>query len=244
MKIDRSVPIPIYYQLKQILLDEINRQVYMEGDCIPTEKELMAQYGVSRMTVRQAVSELATEGYLTRRKGMGTFVNQRKAKISTALDVNRIGKEEGREHPSRKLLDVRKEKASPHIAGILEIPEGSAVYSIRRVNYGSDQKPSIYSHIRLAGALVPDLRQHLDTITDGLHRFLDRKGYAITTIRQTIQVDHADQEVARVLDIPQGTPILTITNVGYTAQGLPVEYTVDSSRSTSIQITGTRTPTA
>ena len=242
--LDENSAIPLYRQLQNIFQNNIESGVWPAEEKLPTESELCRQYGVSRMTVRQAVSELATEGYLTRRKGMGTFVNQRKAKISTALDVNRIGKEEGREHPSRKLLDVRKEKASPHIAGILEIPEGSAVYSIRRVNYGSDQKPSIYSHIRLAGALVPDLRQHLDTITDGLHRFLDRKGYAITTIRQTIQVDHADQEVARVLDIPQGTPILTITNVGYTAQGLPVEYTVDSSRSTSIQITGTRTPTA
>ena len=78
--INKDVPIPLYYQVKQIILDEINNEGVRAGDAIPTEKAFCDIYGISRTTIRQAISELVNEGYLYRVKSKGTFVSQPKAK--------------------------------------------------------------------------------------------------------------------------------------------------------------------
>jgi len=73
--IDRSSPVPIYHQLKSLILEQIESGLWRSGDRIPTEQELCRLYDISRAPVRQALSELAREGVLTRRPGRGTFVN-------------------------------------------------------------------------------------------------------------------------------------------------------------------------
>ena len=62
--IDKSLPLPLYYQLKQIIINSIDDNIYKEDEAIPTERELIEKYNVSRTTVRQALNELCTEGYL------------------------------------------------------------------------------------------------------------------------------------------------------------------------------------
>ena len=78
--INKDIPIPLYYQVKQIILDEINNEGVKAGDAIPTEKTFCDIYGISRTTIRQAISELVNEGYLYRVKSKGTFVSQPKVK--------------------------------------------------------------------------------------------------------------------------------------------------------------------
>jgi len=72
--IDRSSPLPFYYQLKQILLADITRRGLKPGDRLPGDHDLCATYNVSRTVVRQALAELESEGVITRIKGRGTFV--------------------------------------------------------------------------------------------------------------------------------------------------------------------------
>ncbi|MDU3348564.1 MAG: GntR family transcriptional regulator, partial [Clostridium sp.] len=72
--IDKSSPIPVYYQLKNDLISKISEGVWKPGECIASERELCEIYGVSRMTIRQAIGELVQEGVLLRIKGKGTFV--------------------------------------------------------------------------------------------------------------------------------------------------------------------------
>ncbi len=76
--IDRHSPVPLYYQLKQILLRRILDEKAVPGESIPSEKELQDRYQVSRITVRRAVNDLASEGYVTREPGRGTFVRPAK----------------------------------------------------------------------------------------------------------------------------------------------------------------------
>ncbi len=82
-KIDRNSPLPLYYQLKQILLRRILDENATPGQCIPSEKELEEEYHLSRITVRRALSDLASEGYVTREPGRGTFVRPTKLKESS-----------------------------------------------------------------------------------------------------------------------------------------------------------------
>lgn len=89
--INRDSVVPLYHQVKQALLDEIQTGVYGDGEPLPSEKELQKIYGVSRITVRRALSDLANAGYLTRQPGRGTFattqkIRHRSGKIGGFLD--------------------------------------------------------------------------------------------------------------------------------------------------------------
>lgn len=74
MNIDKTVPVPLYYQLKSLILSEIKKGNLKEGDCLPTEMQMVEHFHVSRSTVRQAISDLSKEGWLERIASKGTFV--------------------------------------------------------------------------------------------------------------------------------------------------------------------------
>ena len=74
LKLDRDIPVPLYYQLKQFMITNIENGKLKEGDAVPTEEELCSILNISRATIRQAFSELVTEGRLKRQKAKGTFI--------------------------------------------------------------------------------------------------------------------------------------------------------------------------
>lgn len=88
--IDKNSPIPAYYQIKQIILEKINKSEWVVGQCIASERELSEVYGVSRMTVRQALGELVQEGILFREKGKGTFVCEPKVTQTDMMSFSEI----------------------------------------------------------------------------------------------------------------------------------------------------------
>jgi multiple sugar transport system substrate-binding protein len=87
-EIDKNVPIPLYYQLKQMIKRKIESGEFKPGDRLPTEQELCEMFGISRTPVRQALTELTYEGILYRRPGLGTFVSD--FSLSPSQDVMRI----------------------------------------------------------------------------------------------------------------------------------------------------------
>ncbi|MBN1179442.1 MAG: extracellular solute-binding protein [Anaerolineae bacterium] len=92
MTIDRSAPVPIYYQLKRIIQAHIEQGILQPGDRLPTEQELCEQYGISRSPVRHALNELTYEGVITRRPALGTFVAaQPAAEHQTETPIHTIG---------------------------------------------------------------------------------------------------------------------------------------------------------
>ena len=74
----RNSPLPRYYQLKEIMRERVQSDEWKPGDLIPSERELSEKYGISRMTARQAITDLVNEGLFYREQGKGTFVSQRK----------------------------------------------------------------------------------------------------------------------------------------------------------------------
>ncbi|MBN1178619.1 MAG: extracellular solute-binding protein [Anaerolineae bacterium] len=94
-QIDRSSPIPIYHQLKALIQDRIASGLWGPGDCIPTQKEMCQEHGVSRAPVRQALNELVQEGTLVRRPGLGTFVNDQATTPSPAQTTVRLMTSDG-----------------------------------------------------------------------------------------------------------------------------------------------------
>ena len=94
--IDKNSPIPAYYQIKQIILEKINNNEWKVGQCIASERELSEAYGVSRMTVRQALGELVQEGILFREKGKGTFVCEPKVTQKDMMSFSEIISKSGK----------------------------------------------------------------------------------------------------------------------------------------------------
>src|SRR5260370_29349912 len=74
----KNSPLPRYYQLKEIMRERVRSGEWKPGDLIPSERELGEKYGISRMTARQALTDLGNEGLFYREQGRGTFVSQRK----------------------------------------------------------------------------------------------------------------------------------------------------------------------
>ena len=81
-KLDRNSPVPLYYQLYTILLNDIRNGVLKPGDMLPTEVSLMEKYNISRATARQAILDLVQKGYVVRKKSRGTFVKDSSASLS------------------------------------------------------------------------------------------------------------------------------------------------------------------
>ena len=135
--INKDVPIPLYYQVKQIILDEINNEGVRAGDAIPTEKAFCDIYGISRTTIRQAISELVNEGYLYRVKSKGTFVSQPKAKTDLVNMYDGYNMEifNMAMTPSTQAIELTLVKANSEQARALEINEGDNVIYLLRHRY-------------------------------------------------------------------------------------------------------------
>ena len=127
--LDKSRPIPLYYQVKESLLEKIKSRQFKVGDLIPSESELQEKYKVSRITIRRAIQELVQEGHLYTKQGKGTFVSR--PKVSQELNLITSWAETMAEmgmRPETKKIEYTEETVPVSIAGLLNIPIGDKVY--------------------------------------------------------------------------------------------------------------------
>ena len=123
---------PLYYQLKEILLEKIEIEELKEGDMIPSENELQQIYDVSRATVRNAIQLLVNEGFMEKKKGKGTFVKRRK--IEEQLPVLKSFTEEmAGIDASKKVISVEYVKPSPAVRSRLKLAPDETVFSLKRL---------------------------------------------------------------------------------------------------------------
>ena len=155
--LDKNHPLPIYYQLKELIREKIATGEWKPGDLIPSERELCEEHGISRMTVRQAIQELLREGIVTIRRGEGTFVNnvphtQMLLKLEGfSSEMAKLGY---RNHS--RVLDIQKIASydSYELAySGLSKPPGEPLVRIRRVRYVEDTPFALF-------AFCPDLSSH------------------------------------------------------------------------------------
>lgn len=226
-EIDKNTPIPLYFQLKNIILDEIRKGGYREGDLIPTEKEIGDAFGLSRTTIRQAITELVSEGRLYRVKSKGTFVAKEKLKqdfikrLETFDDtIRRLGKE-----PSTKVLELKAVKAPEEVAEKLKLGRSGKCVYLSRIRY-ADSEPNV-----LVRTWLP-----FDRCRFVLENDLERKSlYRVLSAREETRIAHinrvmealpATAEDARMLDLKTGEPIHFFTSVGFNAKEEPIEYSL------------------
>jgi GntR family transcriptional regulator len=233
-KIDPTSPVPKYFQLREILLDLVEDAALPVDAPIPSERELCQRFGLSRMTVRQAVDHLVSEGRLYRVPGKGTFVARPKIEMPLRLvsfteDMRARGLE-----PGARDLDRRTTPANAHLARVFGVPPGSGVHVIERLRT-ADSEPMAVERSHIPASVAPGL---LDTpLGDAsLYDVLQKRfGVVFDAGEQTIEAGIADTADARLLDLARGSAVLLLQRRSF-MNGTCVELAVSTYRADRYQL--------
>jgi len=221
--INKNSPIPLYYQLEEYIKELIEKGELRPGDALPPEREYAETYQISRMTVRQAITELVNAGYLYRLQGKGTFVAERKIEqtlqwfTSFTEDMKARGLK-----PESKLLSFEIMPATSLIGEELAIPEFSPVYEIRRIRL-ADGVPMALETNYLSANLVKGLSESI--VNQSLYAYIEEDlGFRIDHATQIIESSTANLEEAQFLEISKGAPVMLIEQKTYLKENTPVEF--------------------
>ena len=235
--LDRNSFVPLYEQIHQTLRQTIITGKVTPGEAVPSERELSEQFGVSRMTARQALRALRQEGLVYRERGLGTFVARRKMDVHTR---NLIGFTEEMTQrglrPSSKVISIRRETASRQKADELGLEFGSEVFRLERLRL-ADGTPMAYEVTFVPAALCPELDQR-DLEKNSLYWILEKEyGVRLQSAEEVLEASCASGVEARYLSIKPSAPLLVVHRVVYSDTNQPIEsvktiYRADRYRAT------------
>ncbi|GAB4490749.1 MAG: transcriptional regulator NagR [Anaerolineales bacterium] len=222
--IDRASPLPLRYQLKQHLLEKIESGEWQPNDLIPSEQELQDLFGISRITVRQALGDLVNEGLLIRERGRGTFVAPPKMTHSPEArhSLTEFMLEKGI-RPGWQVLEQNFTSANRETAAQLNLPTNSRVYRIHRLRLANDEP--IGHHVAfLTESLAGQIRQELLTEGGSLNYIGHLPQIQNSRATRTIEAVAATELDSRLLHMSPGAPVLMIQRVVKSASGEALEF--------------------
>jgi GntR family transcriptional regulator len=227
--LDRARPEPLYHQLEVLLRERILSGEWARGEQIPTEERLVALYGVSRVTVRQAVRNLVQAGYLERGQGRGTFVREptlvagERGLLSFSEEMRALGL-----RPGSVLLECTVVPAGEVVASKLGLDPDARVHRIRRLRTG-DGKPIGLQTSHLSVARFPGLADVMGNDTSLYGTLRDRFGVELGHARETFSVAPIPRAEAVTLGVAPGACAFSVERVAHDATD-PFEYTVSLMR--------------
>jgi len=222
--LNRESKLPLYQQLYEILRGRISAGEWRPGDMIPAEPELMAAYGVSRITLRQVLEMLVRDGALVREQGRGSFV----ARPTLEKGMVRIFSftEDMRQRgitPRTVILAAEILPASPAAAARLAIQPEEELVRLKRLRLAEDE-PLAIEESHLVHRFCPGLLR-FDFAVESLREVLAREyGVRWSRARQTIRAVHAGEDIAALLGVLSRAPLLFIERVSYAQNNTPVEF--------------------
>ncbi|MER7809607.1 GntR family transcriptional regulator [Streptomyces sp900116325] len=219
--VDRSSPVPLYYQLSQQLEAAIEQGRLAPGSLLGNEIDLAARLGLSRPTVRQAIQSLVDKGLMVRRRGVGTQVVHSQVKRPLELSSLYDDLEAAGQRPATRVLCNRIEPATARIAAALGVPEGADVHLVERLRSAHDEPMALLRNHVPAG-LVDLGTERLEAT--GLYRIMRAAGITLHSARQNVGARLATAEEAAQLAEPEGAPLLTMERTTYDDTGRAVEF--------------------
>ena len=223
MKIDKTSVVPIYYQLKKLIQERISSGEYPVGMCLPSEREYCEEYGISRMTVRQAISDLVNEGLLWRERGKGTYVAQQKLEQGLqALTSFTEDMKQRNMRPGTRLIHMNTCPATGHVARQLGIEDGEIVYEIARLRLADDEPMAIETAYVPIG-ILPNLTEER-VATGSLYEIMREIGIEIAHATQTLEAVQAKVAEAIKLNIKNKASVLLIERTTYASGGQAIEF--------------------
>ncbi len=231
-KKERSVPrkvlkdskIPLYHQIREDLRARIEEGEWLSGELIPAEKELCAEYKVSKITVLEAIKGLVREGLLYRKQGKGTFMAKPKLEqsLNRFYSFTESMRQKGLE-PEQRILKVKFTEADKHSAKHLRIRKGEKITEIERLRLVNGE-PFYLETIMIPVKLCPNL--HLKDISSKPLNDILRNEYKIPLIRakECFEPIIVDSYEAQMLGVKDGAPALLLEHTTYTTKNQTVLF--------------------
>lgn len=221
MDLDRSGPIPLYFQIAQRIEKAILSGDLPAGSRLENEVSLGERLGLSRPTVRRAIQDLVDKGLLVRRRGIGTQVVHGQVTRGVELtslyeDLSRSGQK-----PSTKILEYKTIKADSKMAEKLGVEIGSDVLYMRRLRSADNVAVSIMENwlpAEFTDISEEELNEH------GLYQILRARGVTIRVAKQRIGARKASQQESNDLEIEKQASLLTMDRTAYDNSGRAVEF--------------------
>jgi GntR family transcriptional regulator len=221
-----EVAVPLGTTLKHVQVREYVRDLIQdlsEGAPAPSERELMQLFGVARMTVRQAIDALVSEGLLERAPARGTFVCKSPRPVSRPMSFTEDAQARGWTTTTTETLQHGLGQAGPGVAKALGITAGDAVVNWRR-RRRLDDVPLCYQDVYLNEVLLPGFMQ--TGLPDSLYSLLAARGLRPTAAEDQLSADLANAVDADLLELHIGDPVLR-----HSRRGLVGETVIELSRS-------------
>lgn len=227
-KLDKESKVPIHQQLYCYIKECIENGTYKENETIPSEKEMQEMFEVSRITVRRAISDLEHDGYLTKRRGMGTVVTPRKKARDMAVFNSFSGdaKVKG-DKPGSIILQCKTVEANVKVASMLQVENGEKVYFLKRLRLLNGRIIALHDTY-ISGRLgFPILGEDFDSTTS-LYEYLEEHGIVLGSADETVEAKMPTPEIRRELFMEENQPLVYKERVTYDHQGRAVEFSENS----------------
>ena len=219
--LDRSGPVPLYYQVSQRIEQAILSGQLAPGSRLENEISIGNRLGLSRPTIRKAIHELVDKGLLVRRRGVGTQVVHGQVTRSVELtslhdDLVRSGKT-----PFTKILSLGVIEADAKTASELTVPIGTEIVKIERVRWADNAPVAVminYLPAQFRGISLKDLEEI------GLYQWFRLQGITIRVAKQRIGARKASLKESELLELENGSALLTMDRTAYVDEGHAIEY--------------------
>ena len=232
MYIDKSSPIPAYFQLMNSLKQKISEGEFPVGGAIPSERELADTLNISRMTVRQALSQLVQEGVLKREKGRGTFVSAPKIEQDNIMSFSDAVRMRGIT-PITKLLHLSKDAASAQLCSLLDLKENEMVYHVKRLRIAGETPVGIEQNF-IPEKFCPRLEQY--DLTASLYNiFKTEYGFSIRHVDHVIEAGKPSKDERELLHVTPSASILKVNCLNFTDGNFKLFYEESIYRSDEYQ---------
>jgi DNA-binding GntR family transcriptional regulator len=221
IQVDRSSPVPLYFQVAQRLEHMIESGELPTGTRLDNEIDLAKQLGLSRPTMRMAIAYLVDRGLVVRKRALGTQVAHAKVRRQVGLTSLYDDLAKTSRDPCTQVLSFAVEPASDALAAELGIREGTDVYAFERLRYAEDEPLALMRNHVPASLLrlsADDLAAH------GLYELLRNAGITLKIAKQSIGARIATAAEAHVLGEARRAPLLTMTRSAYDDQGRAIEH--------------------
>lgn len=212
--------------IKKYILSEMKNGIFSECDKLPRETVLSEKMGVSRTQLRDVLAALEQEGYITRRLGVGTIINRHVLNVKSRMDIEtevlNIIRNNGYE-TAVNFLNALEENAEGTIADKLGITEGTPIIRISKV-FTADGKPALYLQDFFEKRMIKE-EYTLKDFELPIFQFLEEKCNTTSYMDLTqLNAVSADKEVAGILNVQVGTPLLNMEEVDYNIEGNIIFY--------------------
>lgn len=221
MDLERSGPIPLYFQVSQRLEKAILNGDLPAGSRLENEVALGERLGLSRPTVRRAIQDIVDKGLLVRRRGIGTQVVH--GQVTRKVELTSLYDDLTNTHktPSTRLLTLETVSADALLAEKLAVDEGSQVLHLRRVRLADDVPVAVMENWLPEAflSIEPD-----ELVKHGLYQVLRSRGVTMRVARQRIGARKSTAEESLLLEIEKNAALLTMDRTAFDHSGRAVEF--------------------